>query len=162
MLSLTIICIMVICVIILTLIYYKFRSEYFTTDSLTHIKGLEDIFSREGYTTVDRPSNYPDLPISTNEVTPYDIDIADPSYYLYQVQSPRVVKKDPLAIQADSFRGDIPIKMYPGVPMVEKSIHGKESLRLDGMFSNALNGLYEKYTNTDSTMYQSLGTTIIG
>src|ERR1700743_988830 len=40
------------------------------------------------------------IPTTVANVTPYDVDVADPQFYIYQVQAPRVIKKDPQAMLA--------------------------------------------------------------
>lgn len=83
--------------------------------------------------------------ISTN-VTPYNVDVADPVAYTYQVHAPRVIRKDRLAMEADPIRGDVPIMMYPDVPLVQRSQYNRDSLRLDGAFSEALAKSYDRLT----------------
>lgn len=86
------------------------------------------------------------MPRTSKNVTAYNVDVADPSAYMYQVQTPRVLKLDPLAAKADPYRGDIPITIYADVPVVGRSKYGRDSLRLDGYFSESLNRLFDKYT----------------
>lgn len=160
-------------------------SESFTTNSITHIGGLEDYtllssnppegglytpYFSEGYSggeinTINRLDRIDKklIPTTVSNVTPYDVDVADPQFYIYQVQAPRVIKKDPQAMQADPVRGDIPIRMYPDIPTVDFSQYGRDSLRLDGTFTEALNGLYNKYTggsHFNFPQHTSLGATI--
>jgi hypothetical protein len=105
--------------------------------------------------TIDRldSSKSVELPIISSSTTPYNVDVADPTAYSFQVQAPRVIRKDPLAMLADPFRGDIPITMYPDVPIVERSKYGRDSLRLDGMFSDALSDKYRKLTGQDAVYF---------
>lgn len=86
------------------------------------------------------------MPKTSENVTPYNIDVADPIAYSFLVNAPRVVKKDRLALQADPFRGDIPINIYPDVPLIQKSQYDRSSLRLDGAFSEPINKNYAKLT----------------
>uniref|UniRef100_A0A6C0JVD0 Uncharacterized protein n=1 Tax=viral metagenome TaxID=1070528 RepID=A0A6C0JVD0_9ZZZZ len=86
------------------------------------------------------------LPNVSSNVTPYDVDVADPISYSFQVHAPRVIRKDLLQQQADPFRGDIPIVMYPDVPIIQRSRYNRDSLRLDGMFSEALAKSYDRLT----------------
>lgn len=175
-------------IIVIALVIYWVVStshESFTTNSITHIGGLEDYnqlynanppegglytsFS-EGYSggevnTINRLDRMDKklIPTVVSDVTPYDVDVADPQFYIYQVQAPRVIKKDPQAMQADPVRGDIPIRMYPDIPTVDFSQYGRDSLRLDGTFTEALTGLYNKYTggsHFNFPQHTSLGATI--
>jgi len=84
------------------------------------------------------------LPKVSENVTPYNIDVADPVTYTYQVHAPRVIRKDRLAMEADPIRGDIPISIYPDVPIVQRSQFNRDSLRLDGTFSEALAKTYDR------------------
>jgi hypothetical protein len=84
------------------------------------------------------------LPKTSSNVTPYNVDVADPVSYSFLVHAPRVIKKDYLAMQADPFRGDIPINIYPDIPLVQKSQFDRSSLRLDGAFTEAINKNYDK------------------
>ena len=86
------------------------------------------------------------LPRISRGVTPYNVDVADPITHSYMVNPPRVQLKDPIKMLADPYRGDIPIKYYPNVPLVNQSRYGRDSLRLDGFFSDAFRNLYNRYT----------------
>lgn len=86
------------------------------------------------------------LPKTSTNVTPYNIDVADPTAYSFQVHAPRVIRKDRLAMLADPLRGDPPIKIYPDIPMVQRSQFNRDSLRLDGTFSEALAKSYDRMT----------------
>ena len=88
----------------------------------------------------------PLLPRISKGVTPYNVDVADPVSYSYMVNPPSVQLKDPIKMLADPYRGDIPIKYYPNVPLVNQSRYGRDSLRLDGFFSDAFRDLYNRYT----------------
>ena len=88
----------------------------------------------------------PLMPRISKGVTPYNIDVADPISHSYMVNPPRVQLKDPIKMLADPYRGDIPIKYYPNVPLVNQSRYGRDSLRLDGFFSDAFRDLYNRYT----------------
>ena len=86
------------------------------------------------------------MPRISKGVTPYDVDVADPVTHSYMVNSPSVQLKDPQKMLAAPYRGDIPIKYYPNVPLVNQSRYGRDSLRLDGFWSDGLRALYNKYT----------------
>ena len=104
------------------------------------------------------------LPQTSSNLTPYDIDVADPTAYTFQVHAPRVIRRDPLAIQADPVRGDIPINIDPDVPLVQRSQYGRDSLRLDGTFSDAFAKQYDRLTGKayfNKPQYVSHGGTIM-
>ena len=86
------------------------------------------------------------LPKVSTNITPYDVDVADPISYSFQVHAPRVIRKDRLAMEADPYRGDIPITIYPDIPIVGHSRFNRDSLRLDGAFSEALSKSYDRLT----------------
>ena len=86
------------------------------------------------------------MPRVSKGVTPYNVDVADPITHSYMVNPPRVQLKNPQKMLADPYRGDIPIKYHPNVPLVSQSRFGRDSLRLDGFFSDHFKNLYNKYT----------------
>ena len=96
--------------------------------------------------SMDGSAGTPLLPRISKGVTPYNVDVADPVTHSYMVNPPRVQLKDPIKMLADPYRGDIPIKYYPNVPLVNQSRYGRDSLRLDGFFSDAFRDLYNRYT----------------
>lgn len=89
------------------------------------------------------------LPRLSSEVTPYNIDVADPTSYMYMANTPSVVLKDRQRLMADPFRGDIPITYHPDVPLVSRSRYGRDSLRLDGFFSDGMKALYNRHTGNE-------------
>jgi hypothetical protein len=100
------------------------------------------------------------LPATSQNVTPYNIDVADPIAYSFVVNAPRVIRKDRLALQADPFRGDIPINIYPDIPIIQRSQYNRDSLRIDGAFSDALSQTYNKLTGKayfNQPIYNSTG-----
>ena len=105
--------------------------------------------------TIDRldSAQAVEFPSVSSSVTPYNVDVADPTAYSFMTQAPRVIRKDPIAMQADPFRGDIPMTMYPDVPMIERSQYGRDSLRLDGAFSEALSRKYDQLTGKNSVYF---------
>ena len=155
--------------------YIRKREEQYTASSLGHIGGLAD-YGRiprrapENYEnfgqynpfypvlentpswnekrTIDRLDRIDAdlLPKVSTNVTPYNIDVADPVSYTFQVHAPRVIRKDRLAMEADPVRGDVPIMMYPDVPVIQRSQYNRDSLRLDGTFSEALAKSYDRLT----------------
>ena len=96
--------------------------------------------------SMDGSAGKPLLPRISKGVTPYNVDVADPVTHSYMVNPPRVQLKDPIKMLADPYRGDIPIKYYPNVPLVNQSRYGRDSLRLDGFFRDAFRDLYNRYT----------------
>jgi hypothetical protein len=96
---------------------------------------------------LDRDAESLMMPRTSKNVTPYNIDVADPKTHMFQVNMPRVQLKDPQWQQADPYRGDIPIKFAPNVPLINKSRYGtRSSWRGDGFFSDTYKDLYAKYT----------------
>jgi len=90
------------------------------------------------------------LPRTSKGVTPYNIDIADPKSFMFQVNLPRVILKDPQYQYGDPFRGDIPIKDHPNTCLVSKSRYNEHSsLRTDGLFSPYFNEMYDQYTGAE-------------
>jgi len=94
----------------------------------------------------ERLQNDAQIPLTAAHLPAFNIDVANPSAYAFAVQAPRVLLKDPLYMQADPIRGDIPIKYHPDVPMVAKSIYGRDSIRMDGTFSDSYRYLYNQLT----------------
>lgn len=86
------------------------------------------------------------IPLTAAHVPQYNIDVANPAAYAFAVQAPRVILKDRQNMQADPYRGDIPIRYHPDVPLISKSQYGRDSLRLDGFFSDHYAHLYNKLT----------------
>jgi hypothetical protein len=84
------------------------------------------------------------LPLTAAHLPAFNIDVANPSAYAFATQAPRVVLKNRLAMQADFIRGDIPIKYNPDVALIGKSSNGRESLKMDGTFSDSFKALYNK------------------
>lgn len=86
------------------------------------------------------------LPRTAANVTPYNVEVADPNTYLFSVNGPKVTLKNRLAEQADFYRGDIPIKYHPNIALIGKSSYGRDSQKLDGFFSSQGEALWNKYT----------------
>ncbi len=70
--------------------------------------------------------------------------VIDPSLLLYQKSLPVLTLKNLQQLDGDPVRGDIPITFYPEIPIIGKSRFDKDSLRLDGAFSAALDAKYKK------------------
>lgn len=86
------------------------------------------------------------VPLTAAHLPAFNIDAANPSVHAFAVQAPRVLLKNRLAMQADMVRGDIPIRYFPDVAMIGKSQYGRDSLRMDGTFSDQFKSLYAKLT----------------
>jgi len=90
------------------------------------------------------------MPRTSLGVTPYNIDVANPTSHKYMVNTPRVqtaLKSRFKDYSLSSFiRGDIPITYNPNVPLIAKTIQGRDDLRLDGLFSPHFLSLYRRYT----------------
>jgi len=103
------------------------------------------------------------MPRTSTYVTPFNIDVANPTSHKYMVNTPRVstaLKSRYKDYSMASFiRGDIPITYYPNVPLIAKTIQGRDDLRLDGLFTPYFTALYNKYSGSE---YKSLVTKIAG
>ena len=86
------------------------------------------------------------LPKTAANVTPYHVDVANAATWAFSVNAPRVQLKNRLNLLADPYRGDIPITYHPDVALIGKSSYGRDSIRLDGFFSDHFAALYDKYT----------------
>ena len=96
---------------------------------------------------LDRVNTRDLLPRTAASVTPYHVDVANATTWAFSVNAPRVQLKNPVNIQADPYRGDIPITYHPDVPLVSKSQYGRDAIRLDGFFSDQFASLYNKYSS---------------
>lgn len=95
---------------------------------------------------LDRVQTRDLLPRTSSSVTPYHIDVADASVWGFSVNAPRVQLKNRVNMQADPYRGDIPITYHPDIALIGKSDFGRDAIRLDGFFSSHYSELYNKYT----------------
>lgn len=95
---------------------------------------------------LDRLQGHDTIPLTAMNTPAYNVDVANPSTYAFSVNAPRVLLKDPVWQLADPFRGDIPITHSPNVALVGKSQYGRDSLRLDGFWSDGMVDLYNKST----------------
>jgi hypothetical protein len=87
------------------------------------------------------------MPRISRDVTPYDIDIADPVSQLYSVNAPAVQLKNHQRDQADPYRGDIAIAYKPNLAVVGRTrFQSPEFQRNDGFFSDGYRSLTNKYT----------------
>jgi hypothetical protein len=97
------------------------------------------------------------LPDTITYLNNYDVDVANPASYAYGARNPVVVLKDPLYAQADPFRGDIPIRRNDNVCLIEKSSHGRSSLRRSGMFNPEYDQMISDYVhNAEQTPYKNM------
>uniref|UniRef100_A0A6C0JC01 Uncharacterized protein n=1 Tax=viral metagenome TaxID=1070528 RepID=A0A6C0JC01_9ZZZZ len=94
--------------------------------------------------TLNNISKLPSLPRSGEELELIKPEALDPSIVHYQKSLPVVELKNEQALLGDPFRGDIPITIYPDLPIIGKPRFDRDSLRLDGMFSDALKEKYAK------------------
>ena len=91
------------------------------------------------------------LPRTSKNVTPYNIDVADPVTHSYMVNPPRVQLKNPRWENSLflSVVGDIPIKYNPNVCLVGTSRFGRDSWQGQGVFSPYYKALYNRYTGKE-------------
>ncbi len=156
-------------------VYYSSSSESYTKPNInpypvkkftTPNPDNDDYTWNEHQTTKRLDRIDPELlPKVSTSITPYNVDVADPVAYTFQVHAPRVIRKDRLAMQADPLRGDIPIK-YFDVPIIDISQYNRDSLRLDGFFSDAFKAYKDRLDGTDvyanMPTKTSLGASITG
>jgi hypothetical protein len=93
------------------------------------------------------------MPRVSTTVTPFAIDVANPSSHKYSVSAPAVSSlKDPNRDYslANFIRGDVPIKMNPNVPLISRTYQGRSALRLDGLFQPGFASRYAAYTGSST------------
>jgi len=90
------------------------------------------------------------MPRTSINVTPYNIDVANPTSHKYMVNTPRVtsaLKSRFKDYSLSSFiRGDVAVKYHPNIALIAKTTQGRDDLRLDGLFTSHFVALYNKYT----------------
>jgi len=96
------------------------------------------------------------MPQCSKNITPYSLDVADPTTFNFAVGAPRVQLKDRQWQTSDPFRGDIVINYSPETCLISRSRYGRDSLRLDGYFSDTYKALYNKYSGNRSYCNQPL------
>lgn len=93
------------------------------------------------------------MPRTSTSVTPFNVDVANPTAYSFRAAAPRAtsaLKSKYKDYSLSSFiRGDPPITYYPSVPLVAKTHQGRDDLRLDGLFTPYFTALYNKYTGKE-------------
>lgn len=93
------------------------------------------------------------MPRVSTQVTPFNIDVANPTSHKYMVNGPRVESALKSRFKdyslSSMIRGDVAITYHPNVPLVAKTIQGRDDLRLDGLFTSAFTSLYDKYTGKE-------------
>lgn len=93
------------------------------------------------------------MPRVSNHVTPFNVDVANPTSHKYMVNTPRVSSalkskyKD--YSMSTMIRGDIPITYDPNVCLIAKTTQGRDDLNLAGLFSPYFASLYNKYTGKE-------------
>lgn len=97
---------------------------------------------------LDRVQGQALFPTTSLDVTPYNIDVADPKSHMYMVNTPRVqLKSKYMDYSLASFlRGDVPVTYHPNVCHITKTRQDRDDLRLSGYFTPHFNALYNKYT----------------
>lgn len=89
------------------------------------------------------------MPRVSRNVTPFNIDLANPTSHAYMVNAPRVstIKSKYKDYSLSSFiRGDVPITYNPNVPLISKTHQGRDDLRLDGLFTPQFSAIFNKYS----------------
>lgn len=85
------------------------------------------------------------IPSSAAALPQFNANLADPSVYAFHAQY-RKALKNPRAMEADPFRGDIPIVFHPEVCMVGRSQHTSRDAQYQGFFSQGYADQYAKIT----------------
>lgn len=85
------------------------------------------------------------IPSSAAALPQFNANLADPSVYAFHAQY-RKALKNPRAMEADPFRGDIPIVFHPEVCMVGRSQYTSRDSQYLGFFSQGYNDQYAKIT----------------
>lgn len=93
------------------------------------------------------------VPKSTNHLTPWNVNVADPTSYHF-LSNPVMVSRKPKNLVTDvtmAVRGDAPIRFFPNIPRVGRSIYGPDQINGYGLYQNS-NGhaLYNKYTGKEA------------
>nr|QBK85416.1 MAG: hypothetical protein LCMAC101_00030 [Marseillevirus LCMAC101] len=99
-----------------------------------------------------RVGNQSLMPRTSENLTPFSTSLADSHSYKYSVNPPRVQLKGPLwrSDLYTSLVGDGTIIKYNrNVPLISTSRFGRESQKLDGVFSCAGRALYSKYVGSN-------------
>lgn len=93
------------------------------------------------------------MPRVSTHVTPFNVDVANPTSSKYMVNAPRVSSalksKYKCYDLACMVRGDVPITFNPNVALIAKTRQGRDDLRLDGLFTPYYTALYNKYTGKE-------------
>lgn len=109
-----------------------------------NIRPMERLHRVQGEALMPRTSTY---------VTPFNVDVANPTSHMYAVNTPRAstaLKSRYKDYSLASFvRGDVPITYHPNVPLIAKTIQGRDDLRLDGLFTPHFMALYDKYSGKE-------------
>lgn len=103
------------------------------------------------------------MPRVSTHVTPFNVDVANPTSHKYMVNTPRVstaLKSRYKDYSLSNFiRGDTLITYHPNISLIAKTVQGRDDLRLDGLFTPYFQSLYNKYTGKE---YKNLVTKVAG
>lgn len=93
------------------------------------------------------------MPRTSTHTTPFNVDVANPTSHAYMVNTPRATSAIKSRYKdyslSSMIRGDIPITYNPNIPLVGKTVQGRDDLRLDGLFTDHFAHLYNKYTGKE-------------
>lgn len=106
----------------------------------------EEVVGESPMERLDRIQGKSLLPLTAAHLPQYNVDVANPATYSFSVNAPRVMLKNRVNMQADPYRGDVPIRFHPDIPLVGKSSYDRDAWRGDGFFSDHSASLYQKYT----------------
>lgn len=124
----------------------EYYAKLVSNDELSEFDEIQYEEEESPMKRLERLQGTETLPRISRNVTPYNVDVADPKTHSYMVNPPRVQLKDPQWLQADPYRGDINITYHPNISLVNRTRFGRDSLRADGYFSESQEESYRKYT----------------
>lgn len=87
------------------------------------------------------------MPRVSKNVTPFNVDVADPATYSFAISMPRVQVKSRIQdySSASMIRGDIPITYFADIPMVGRSQYtSADNLNMHGLFTPYFKSKYNK------------------
>lgn len=136
------------------------------SDGHDYVKDFVSPTAVEGATApmarLDRLQGAELMPRVSSTVTPFAIDVANPSSHKYMVSAPAVSSLKSRYRDyslSNMIRGDIPIKMDPNIPLITKTFQDRDALRLDGLFApSGFDAMYDKYTGTGTDGGAGFGT----
>lgn len=112
-------------------------------------KGVKENFHKDEEVAMQRLNRDSRFPRISKDVTPFNVDVSDPSTYSFSVSMPRVQLKSKSQdySAASMMRGDIPITYHDEICMVTRPQYmSADNLKMDGFFSDTYRAKYNKLT----------------